>query len=887
MRSAIFTNQNCNRGSFASRPFLKTAWHMRSLRLSAICLLAVFATAMTAHGQQMPDAQESASGQESVDSGQAVPVLGQLRMAPPNPEYVKFMDALGRGMVPARVTADGHGLGYIPSPIDLSHLRNQKVAFPMVTTTLPATYDLRTTGRVTPVRDQGACGDCWAFATMASAESALEPKEARDFSENNLKDLNGFGSSPCAGGNYMMAAAYMARWAGPVNESDDPYLATDTNTSPANAPVQKHVQNILIFAGRTGPLDNDILKNAIMTYGGLAATMYADVSAASANYKSSTAAYYYSGTQTANHGVTLVGWDDNFSKSNFAKAPAGNGAFLIKNSWGTSFGQSGYFWISYYDTVFASGSSTSFEGEESAGNYTNQYSYDPLGWTSETGYGSSTAYSATVFTSGSNEVLGAVATYFASNNSTYTIQVYTGVTSGPTSGTLAWTGSGTVAIAGYHTLPLSPVTLTNGQKFSVVVKLTTPGNTYPVPLSSATSSAGQNYISFNGQTWSNLSKTVALNAFTTRVTGAIANLSSTSLVFPATTVGSSSAAQKVTVTNTGTSALTFSKIAVTGTGATSFSMQSACGSSLAANASCSVSVSFVPLSAASLSASLTLTDNSQTSTTKTQSVTLSGSAISAQVLFAPAPGTYTAAKTVTMTSTAPTDTIYYTVDGTSPTTSSTKYSGALTVSKTTTFRAMATAPGFPISPLTTATYTINLPPVAAIPTFKPAAGTYGAAQWVTVASSTPNATIYYLTDGSVPSVKYKGPIAVTLTGTTVKALAGASGYTNSAVSTSAYTLIASPQVYTGLVSAIGTTTATLTAFVTSPAEAPQVQFSWGTKSDSLSKSTSWTSLPAKTSVQTVSTVLTGLTSKTTYYFSPLAFNSGGWGYGIVQSFTTK
>ena len=112
------------------------------------------------------------------------------------------------------------------------------------------------------------------------------------------------------------------------------------------------------------------------------------------------------------------------------------------------------------------------------------YQYDTLGWTTSTGYGSTTGWFANVFTAAATEQVAAASFYTASPNATYTLYVYTNVgSSGPTGGTLAGTQSGTIADAGYHTITLStPVTVTSGQKFSVVVRLTTPGYTYPIAI---------------------------------------------------------------------------------------------------------------------------------------------------------------------------------------------------------------------------------------------------------------------------------------------------------------------------------------------------------------------------------------------------------------------
>jgi len=156
--------------------------------------------------------------------------------------------------------------------------------------------------------------------------------------------------------------------------------------------------------------------------------------------------------------------------------------------------------------------------------------------------------------------------------------------------------------------------------------------------------------------------------------------------------------------------------------------------------------------------------------------------------FSPVPGTYTSSQMVTISDTTPGATIYYTTNGTTPTTSSTKFTGPITVSSTETLEATATASGYTASAVATAAYTIT--PPAATPTFSLAAGTYTSAQSVTIADTTPGSTIYYTTNGTMPttsSTVYSAPITVSST-ETLEAIATASGYSTSAVAIALYTI---------------------------------------------------------------------------------------------------
>ncbi|MDD1660530.1 MAG: lectin like domain-containing protein, partial [Methanomicrobiales archaeon] len=456
------------------------------------------------------------------------------------PVSAAFADAAAKGFPAAdrKNTPGNRGLGIIPSPLDKEHLKGKKITRELllesgapeeegtggdIVGALPPTFDLRSGGRVSPVKDQGACGSCWAFASYGSLESTLLPAQLWDFSENNLKNTHGFDLGPCSGGNDDMSTAYLARWSGPVSEADDPYSASGT-TSPTGLLTRQHVQDVYSIPPRASSLDNDNIKTAVQTYGAMYSTIYWT----SASYNSVNRGYYYSGTSYSNHAIAIVGWDDAFDRNKFTPVAPGNGAFIVKNSWGTSWGASGYFYVSYYDTQI--GKDNAIFTAQATTNYNRVYQYDPLGWTNSLGYGSNTAWFANVFTTAADESLAAVSFYTATTNAAYQVQVYRDPTSGPisTAGAVT-TQTGTIALPGYHTVTLTtPVALTSGHKFSIVVRLQTPGYNYPVPLetpftgysSGAIASAGQSYISSSGTSWTDLTgyysnRNVCLKGFTT------------------------------------------------------------------------------------------------------------------------------------------------------------------------------------------------------------------------------------------------------------------------------------------------------------------------------------------------------------------------------------
>ena len=148
---------------------------------------------------------------------------------------------------------------------------------------------------------------------------------------------------------------------------------------------------------------------------------------------------------------------------------------------------------------------------------------------------------------------------------------------------------------------------------------------------------------------------------------------------------------------------------------------------------------------------------------------------------------------VTITDSTPGASIYYTTDGSTPTTSSQKYTGPITVTTTETINAIASASGFVQSALSSETY--NVLTQALAPTFSPVAGSFGSAQQVTITSGTPLAKIYYTTDGSTPSPGagstqlYGSAITVSST-VTIKAVASLAGLTLSPVTSATYTIVA-------------------------------------------------------------------------------------------------
>lgn len=400
-------------------------------------------------------------------------------------------------------------LGERPTPQDFSYARGMRVPGGLGADALPSSYDLRGLGRVTSVKDQRPYGTCWAFAALGSLESCLLPGERGDFSEDNLVLQSGFdnwGVPYDRGGNVLMSTAYLVRWGGPMSEGKDAYA--DGYTPSMLSPL-KHVQDVSWIPPRGSSLDNMAIKNAVMRFGAVDAALCWDGDtdgSFSPYYDAATASYYYDGEGVINHEVTVVGWDDDYAGSNFTTAPPGNGAFVCKNSWGPTWGDGGYFHVSYYDAAFGTRNPMAvFDDAEPSDNFTGIYQYDPLGDCEEVGLSlARETWFANVFTANETESLSAVGFYATAPNTSY--KVYTG----SSLATLTLRTSGTLDYMGYHTVRLpAPVSITSDHPFAVAVSIPSADGDRPIAIerpragysSAASSTAGQSFVSDDGSRW--------------------------------------------------------------------------------------------------------------------------------------------------------------------------------------------------------------------------------------------------------------------------------------------------------------------------------------------------------------------------------------------------
>ena len=384
---------------------------------------------------------------------------------------------------------------------------------PVPAAPLPSSFSL-VPDYVTPVKDQGTGYTCWAFAALGSLESTIlkagGPEE--DFSENNLQHWHGFTSphgGSTLGGTPQIAEAYLGRGAGPVNETDDPYPTAKPETNP-DCPPAYYVGEMLRLSGA------EQIKAVLMDTGAVISGMYfgATEQERAHFFDDETDTYYYhyhlSNPDYAwerpvmnrpNHGITIVGWDDSMETG-----AATDGAWLVKNSWGTDWGDSGYFWWSYADPYGANGEKPEcFAGAIPAGPYDQPYFWDEFGSVDVGPW--SQAFNA--FEASSDQNLEAAGFYTQAPGADYTVSVYDTFSGGQLSNLLA-TESGTAGYAGWHTVEFeTPVALTQGNDFYVCVQITDHGGLNPMAFdakrstNSATALPGQSYY-FDGVAWVDL-----------------------------------------------------------------------------------------------------------------------------------------------------------------------------------------------------------------------------------------------------------------------------------------------------------------------------------------------------------------------------------------------
>lgn len=415
---------------------------------------------------------------------------------------------------------------------DKSLERNKKVETKQ--SMLPTTFDLRTLNKVTPVKNQEPWKANWTFGVVASIESnALMQnngsssfdyselqlawnsfeKQTKESLKGNSASLSQVGEgtgSPFTGNGRLdtrlktpFAISLLSTWQGVANESDIPYAAQDGSkdkTKDWSVPENKRnlsaiqLKNAIFLPKPVNPVFTDKIefildanavvemKKAIMNDGALSFEHFAD-KPSGPYYNTVNSALYvddFNSSTVENHSASIVGWDDTFAidKFNAAHRPQGNGAWLVKDSRGDTFGEHGYFWISYYDRTMIR--ITSFQMQPTT-TYDKNYQYDFIGLSSGGNFNNvfsdESGSIANVFTVDSEEQLQAVSAITSAPNTEVHTQIYKldNRTSKPIpDGAIpVSTQRDTFVNAGYYTIPLKvAVSLEKGESFSVVQTIT-------------------------------------------------------------------------------------------------------------------------------------------------------------------------------------------------------------------------------------------------------------------------------------------------------------------------------------------------------------------------------------------------------------------------------
>ena len=276
-----------------------------------------------------------------------------------------------------------------------------------------------------------------------------------------------------AGGNLWYAGQFLMKGYGFINENEMPNITTPTssafnssgnirqNISYLHKKDVAHLKNMMEYdmSDENGVRE---VKEAIMEHGSVAAVYHRNATFYNPLHNS----YCAKGDVLSNHTALIVGWDDNYSSENFLTTTTGNGAWLIRDSFGGGNDFNGYFWLSYHDPglspyvfVFDAGDIT----------YDNNYFYDAQFHSST--YFVNNFKTANVYTAQKNETLTEVSLEIAEPTG-YSIAVYTDPSDAdPESGTLKIAVTGEFRYPGMYTVPIKEVPLKKGQKFSIVVAL--------------------------------------------------------------------------------------------------------------------------------------------------------------------------------------------------------------------------------------------------------------------------------------------------------------------------------------------------------------------------------------------------------------------------------
>ena len=345
-------------------------------------------------------------------------------------------------------------------------------------TALPKRFDLREWGWVSPVKNQGWIGACWTFGMTSALESSLLKATGilSDLSENSMRNLmlrySVWGSKDLYEGAYnAAAAAYLISWLGAFIEDADQFDEIG-KISPYISTLQDvHVQDVMFIPNNEIP-NGTQMKEAIIKYGALDVGYFGQSTFDQANpyFNPETNAQYVNVSIPSNHEVSVVGWDDNYPKENFLITPPGDGAWIIKNSWGTGWGDNGYLYVSYYDKTFVESTTLTLYATaiifENTVQYNKNYQYD-IAWAGAFLQGEGNRSYLNQYVAQDDDLIAGVGTYFNQADVNYTVEIYV-------NDELKLTQEGISPFCGYHTIKLdSYIPIKKGDVFKAKISSNT------------------------------------------------------------------------------------------------------------------------------------------------------------------------------------------------------------------------------------------------------------------------------------------------------------------------------------------------------------------------------------------------------------------------------
>ncbi|WP_407413481.1 C1 family peptidase, partial [Methanobrevibacter sp.] len=369
---------------------------------------------------------------------------------------------------------------------------------------IPTRFDLRDWGWVSSVKDQGWMGACWTFGMTSALESALLKATGISFnvSMNNMKTVMRY--SPYGaldvfeGGANLASVSYLLSWLGAIPYEADTYDELGKITVPITTNQDIHVQDVIFIPNNEIP-NGTQMKLAILKYGSLDVSFFGQSSFNEENpyYNPETYAQYVDAPESANHEVSIIGWDDNFPKEKFLITPPGDGAWIIKNSYGSDWGDNGFLYVSYYDQsllAYTPGKVIDYAAAtiiENTVPYNKNYQYD-ITWLSN--YEASEGSYMNVFDALDDDLIAGVGTYFNESGVSYTVKIYV-------NDELKLTQEGVSPYVGYHTIKLdSYVPVNKGDVFKAAIT----SNWVPYLLLEDTRvhyTQNISFVSFDGKTW--------------------------------------------------------------------------------------------------------------------------------------------------------------------------------------------------------------------------------------------------------------------------------------------------------------------------------------------------------------------------------------------------